>query len=366
MIESYPIRVLCVFSSLDRGGAESMCMNLYRHIDRTKVQFDFVKHTSSKGSFEDEIHDLGGRVYTAPRYRIYNYNQYKNWWISHLEEHPEHKIIHGHFFTISAVYFKFGKRLGRICIGHAHSSKRDAHDFKTKCKLILISKIEKYSDYCFSCSKESGEWLFPNKEYIVLKNAIDINSFSLSSDIRTRMRREFSIDDETLLIGHVGNISAAKNHSFILDIFVEIKKLHQNSKLILIGAGSQDELRNKAKEAGIDNEVIFTGVRNDVNCLLQAMDVFVFPSIFEGLPVTVIEAQASGLKCFLSNRITDEVNVTGNCEFLPIDDALLWAKLINSADLTRKDCTQRIMESGYDIDTTALWLQNFYLQIEDK
>ena len=360
-----PIRILCVFSILNRGGSESMCMNLYRNIDRNKVQFDFVKHSPIKGSLEEEILSLGGKIYEAPRFKGYNYLQYRVWWINHLKQHPEHKIIHGHYTTISALYLGFAKRMGRITIGHSHSSRPDRKSLNAIMKDIALSQVEKVSSYCFSCGQEAGEWLFPHRKFKVLNNAIDTRLFVPTEEKRIAVRNEFGIKDE-LVIGHVGNLLPGKNHSFLLDVFKGVHDKHPESKLILVGHGSPDLLRKKAESLGIAREVVFTGQRSDVADLLQAFDVFAFPSIAEGLPVTAIEAQAAGLKCFLSDTITREVNLTGRCDFLPIDDPKLWAEKILSTDLTKVDTLEQIMSAGYDIHTTAKWLERFYLKISER
>lgn len=360
-----PIRVLCVFSTLNRGGAESMCMNLYRHIDRTKVQFDFVKHTGEKGAFEDEIISLGGRIYEAPRYKMYNYLQYRAWWINHLQNHPEHQIIHGHFFTISAVYFSFAREMGRITIGHSHSAKPDNQSIKSILKSNSTRRVEKLSTYCLACAQQAGEWLYPHRKFKVINNAIDTSLFTPSAEKRAVIRAELGIGDE-FVIGHVGNIAPVKNHSFLLDVLKQVKEKKPESKLVLVGAGPQDELKQKAKALGIDQDVIFTGARDDVADVLQAFDAFAFPSFSEGLPVTVVEAQAAGLRCFLSKAVTTEVDLTGRCEFLSIDDTKLWAEKILSTDLTKVDTSEQIKSAGYDIHTTARWLERFYLKISER
>ncbi|MDO4982683.1 MAG: glycosyltransferase [Eubacteriales bacterium] len=363
-----PIRVLCVFSRLDRGGAETMCMNLYRHIDRSKVQFDFVKHTTDVGVYEEEIHSLGGRIYQAPRYIIYNHLSYCAWWKKHLQEHPEHLIIHGHFFTYSAVYFQIAKNMGRITIGHGHSSSLASPTLSLKIKNRLIafyvSKIEKRADYCFACSKPAGDMIFPKKTFTILKNAIDTEKFVFSPEIRFRKRLELNYEEEHFVLGTVGRASFAKNPAGIVDIFHEVYKRNSNARFLWVGDDSGNaKAKEQARQYGILTKIIFTGVRSDVNELLQAMDVYIMPSLFEGLPVAGIEAQAAGLRCFLSDRISTEVNITDRCEFLPIEKPEVWAEAICSADWDRVDTRQQIIDAGYDIRTTAAWLEKFYLDI---
>lgn len=359
-----PIRVLCVFARLDRGGAETMCMNLYRNIDRSRVQFDFIKHTQEKGAYEDEIRELGGRIYTAPRFVGINYMSYKRWWKNHLQNHPEHNIIHGHFFTISAVYFRFSHRYGRVTIGHSHSSDQGERDLKTWIKKNLQKLIERESDYCLACSSSSGKWLFPNREFYVLKNAIDLNRFCYRPLVRQSVRMQFGIGDE-LVVGTVCNFTYPKNPSGLIDIFREVLKENPHAKLIWVGNGPlKKEAVQTVRGYNLEHQVIFTGVRSDVDELMQAMDVFLLPSFYEGLPVVTVEAQATGLPCLLSDSLTRETAITDHCKFLPLRALEKWAKeihLINPSQ--RSDMRDQIIAAGYDIRTTAKWLENFYVNL---
>lgn len=358
-----PIRILCVFSRLGRGGAESMCMNLYRNIDRNKVQFDFVKHTPTTGAFEGEILALGGRIYEAPRYMIFNHISYQKWWSNHLKAHPEHQIIHGHFFTISPVYFSIARRLGRITIGHCHTTDQQEKDLKTKLKKRIQKRTEKYSDYCFACSQEAGKWLFPHKEFTVLNNAVDAEKFKFDAAIRDEVRTELSLDD-SFTVGIVGSLSEVKNPFGTIEIFKAVHDKMPGAKLLWAGGGALEQaIRQKLKEENLTDAVIMTGVRSDVDRLMQAMDVFILPSLFEGLPVVLVEAQAAGLTCFCSEAVTTEADITGLCHFLPLGQPDLWADQILSTDLTRYDTRETIRAAGYDIHTTAQWLQDFYLNL---
>jgi len=344
-----------------------MCMNLYRHVDRELVQFDFVKHTSEKGDFEDEIISLGGRIFEAPRYKVSNHLQYVLWWKRFYLKHPEYRIIHGHYYTISAIYLRIAKHNSRITIGHSHNTAVVGGLFSKTIKTLLIRQIGRLSDYCFACSREAGEWMFKKKSFKVLKNAIKNSDFTYSPSIRAMKRKELNLGD-SLTVCTVGRMFNQKNPFGIIEIISEVLKLNPTAKLLWVGDGVlRPEIEAKLKEKGIESSVILTGVRSDVNELLQAADVFVLPSFYEGLPVSVIEAQAAGLRCFLSDRITTEVDITGRCSFLPLESPDLWAEAICSSDLTKDDTREQIIEAGYDIQTTAAWLQNFYLSIsEDK
>ena len=359
---SKPIRVLCVFATLDRGGAENMCMNLYRKIDRNIVQFDFVKHTASIGQFESEIMRLGGRIYTAPKYKGYNHIQYCLWWRKHLTEHPEHCILHGHFFTLSPIYFAVAKQCRRITIAHAHSSKADSI-----WKRILLSRIERYSDYAFACSEEAGKWLFPHMGYTVLRNAIEEAAFRYDPVVRQEYRKQMQLDD-AFTVGTVANYSSVKNPMGLIEIIKILHCSNPNIKLIWAGSGAlKKQITQKIDDEGLQNNILLLGTRDDVPKLMQTMDAFLLPSFFEGLPVVLIEAQAAGLPCFVSDTVTREADVTGLCEYLPLDQPELWAEKILSLSYERQDTSQLIRDAGYSIAQTAKQLQEFYCGIlQDK
>lgn len=359
---SEPIRVLCVFSTLDRGGAESMCMNLYRHIDRKKVQFDFVKHTPEKCAFDDEIESLGGRIYVAPRFKGYNLIQYQSWWRKYLEQHPEHQIIHGHYFTASKYYFSICKNLGRITIGHCHT---DTYTWKDPAKLIMIHGVENLCDYRFACSEKAGKLLYPHKDFTVLKNAIDIEKFVYNPIIAKDVRTEFDLGD-ALILGVVGTIKEVKNPLGTVEILKAVVKTIPNTKLLWVGTdgGMKQQVVEKIKEYGLSDHVVFTGVRSDVHRLLQAMDVYLMPSFSEGIPVSGIEAQAAGLPCLFSDTVSRQVAIIECCEFVPLNDLEAWKNyVVLAVQKERKDTIQELRAAGYDIHTTAAWMQDFYLNI---
>ena len=353
------VRVLCVFSTLDRGGAESMCMNLYRHIDRTQVQFDFIKHTKKIGAFEDEIIALGGCIYTAPKMTIRNLMEYKKWWKKHFENHPEHQIVHGHYFTASAIYFNVAKTCHRVTIGHMHIAKFDGH-----IKHLLCGRIERYADYCMACGWDAGKLLYPHRHFIVLNNAIDASQFRFNTKVRKEYREELGLEGKTV-IGIVANFVDHKNPLGVIELFNQLAKSNPQYKLLWIGAGGDmlDRVKLLVIQHKLQNNVLLLGARNDVSNLVQAMDAFILPSFYEGLPVVLIEAQAAGLQCFVSDCVTKEVDITGRCVFLPLGQWDKWESSINDSDLQHVDTYNQIVNAGYDISYTTTLMQNMYITI---
>lgn len=362
------LRILCVFADLNIGGAESMCMNIYRKIDKSKIQFDFVKHSDKKGYFEDEIHKLGGKVFTAPRLKFYNIFQYMHWWKKHLKNHPEHLIIHGHYFTISALFFYVAQKLKRITVAHSHSTAfTNNHRFSPSIiiKNRFLSSVEKYSDFCIACSKEAGNFVFPNKKFFILKNAIDTRKFLFNSKPRDQIRKELHYSNSDIVICIVASFTNPKNPFGVIEIFNSIHQNNPNTKLLWVGDGPlRTQFEEKIIEHNLNNSIKLLGIRNDAYNILQAADIFMLASFFEGLPVSVIEAQASGLPCILSDGISMDVSITDLCQFLPIDNPLVWSQAVSKLNYTqRKNTKADIVAAGYDVETTAKWLENFYTEI---
>ena len=369
----YPIRILCVFSTLDRGGAETMAMSLFRKINRDKVIFDFVKHTRNKGAYEDEIRELGGKIFEAPRYRGVNHIQYVRWWRSFLKAHPEYLIVHGHYFTISSVYFSAAHKENRITIGHSHctdvAKDQISHPFAHwLANKLLIGRIEKNSDYCMACSIDAGNWIFKNKGFKVLNNAIEVEKFKSNYDVGLEVREELNLGS-CFVIGNVSRFNIQKNPFGTLEIFRLVHQRRTNCKLLWAGDGPlREKVQKKAVEYGLMDDIIFTGSRSDVHRLLQAMDVFIFPSFFEGLGIAAVEAQAAGVTTICSTAIPNDVAVTDRCFFLPLDQLDMWADEICQLGALQKhrDMTDRIKRSGYDINDTSKWLQEFYVSLVEN
>lgn len=370
-----PIRILQVIGIMNRGGAETMIMNLYRNIDRTKVQFDFVVHTNEVGSFDEEIKALGGRIYHCPRYVIKNHIGYKKWWKKFLSEHSQDYIaVHGHIGSTASIYLSISNSYGLYTIAHSHSAS-GISTLKDVVYKLLSYNTRNVAKCFFACSQLAGikrygrQIVCNNKIFFVLNNAIDTEKYICNDCIKNKKDKELCIDESQTVLGHVGRFDNAKNQMFLVHIFNELQNYNENSKLILVGNGKNFELvKEKVKLLDLENKVIMTGVRDDVNEILQTFDIFVFPSIYEGLPVSVIEAQASGLKCLLSDTVTKEVDITGNVEFMSLEKSPKeWAeKIVSMLPYERKNTQQKIVDAGYDIKSTAEWLTDFYLKLAEN
>ncbi|MEK6263425.1 MAG: glycosyltransferase family 1 protein [Clostridium sp.] len=371
-----PIRVLHVFGNLDAGVAESRTMDIYRQIDKSRVQFDFLIHTEKKCFFEEEINEMGGRIFRVPRFGLRTFFSYRRELNDFFEKHPDYKIVHGHILSTAFIYQKIAKKHG-VVVRIAHSRCGSSTRINNAYELIkeLLTKLSRfYVTDKFAVSNIAGISAFGersvlNCEVKVLPNAIKTQKYLYNHEDRIKLRSEFSISNR-FVVGHIGRFEDQKNHDFIIDIFSEVNKQIPNSVLILVGDGElKASIEDKVNKLRLSDNVIFTGVRADVPEILQAMDVLLFPSFFEGLPGVVLEAQAAGLPCIISDKITDEVKITDLVEYVSLDKTTEdWAEKVMrfSKGFDRRNTYDEIVEAGYDIESVAIWYQGFYLQHIDE
>ena len=363
-----PIRVLQVVTHMERGGLESMLMNYYRHIDRTRVQFDFLVHRQERAAFDDEIESLGGKIYRLPRLVPWS-RRYLNALNHFFDEHPEYKIVHVHQDCLSSVILKTAAQHHvPVRIAHSHNANQD-RNLKYPIKLWYRRSIPKYTTILFACGKEAGDWMFGGASYQIINNAIDAAAYTYAPAKRAEARQALGLADE-LTVGHVGRFNPQKNHPFLLEIFAALLKKEPDAILLLVGGGeNMPKIQDKARALGISEHVRFLGVRSDVAELMQAMDVFVFPSLYEGLPVTMVEAQAAGLPCLISDKVPPECILTeGLVDVLPLSESPeTWAeKILEKRDFPRTDRRAEIAAHGFDITTEAVKLQEFYLNAYEQ
>ncbi len=365
---SETIRVLQVLGRMDRGGAEAMIMNIYRNIDRQKVQFDFIVHTDAKCAFDDEINELGGEIYRVPKYKVYNHFSYKKAWKDILKRlSGTHKIIHGHVYSTASIYLKIAKKFGLYTIAHSHNTSNGA-GIQAKIKDFLQRSINKCADKKFACGVDAGKWLFKNDDFEVINNAIDVAKYAYNPQTAENVRRDLNIVNK-FVVGHVGRFDYQKNHEFLIDIFYEIQKYSEDAVLILVGDGElRLSMQEKVDKLRIADKVLFLGVRNDVSKLMQAMDIFLFPSHYEGLSVVLIEAQAAGLPIYTSSTVVRETDVTKTIRFIGFENtATYWANIIlQSGNMRKVSDVRLVVESGYDIKQSAVDIQSIYEDIAEN
>ena len=357
------IRILHVFGRLDFGGAETFIMNVYRNIDRAKIQFDFMIHTKQKCAYEDEVIALGGKIFRIPAYNCFNHLKYKTAWRKFFKNNKNYKFIHGHMTSTAAIYLKIAKKHGIKTISHAHNTS-SGNDFKAKIKDILQLPLKYTADYLFACSAAAGKWCYGKSDFKIIFNAIDTDKFIYNKIFREIKRKELGLENKFVIM-HIGRFEIQKNHGFLTDIFREIYNKNQDAVLFLVGNGPlREDIKIKTESAGLKNNIIFAGVRSDIPELLCAADVFLFPSLWEGLGIVLIEAQANGLRCVVSDAVPEEAAITNLIEFVSLNQpAMYWAeKVLAYVDgYERKDMREEIKKAGYDIKNTVSRLEEFYL-----
>lgn len=368
-----PIRILLLFTVMDRGGAETMVMNYYRHIDRQQIQFDFMVHREQRGAYDDEIESMGGRIYRMPPIYPQNFIRYKRMLKEFFDEHDEYQIIHSHMSELGYFAFEEAKRHGvpvRIC--HAHNAPDFKHEnliqyIKLVPRYYFIRRIRHLTTDFFVCSNIAGVWLYGKErqnEFVFMRNAIETEKFLYNVDETNAIRQELGILNQRLIC-HVGRFNKQKNHSFLIDIFKEIHEIDADSILLLIGDGDlRKEIEDKVNRLNLQDNVRFLGVRGDVPQLLKASDVLLFPSYYEGLSVVLVEAQATGIRCVVTNSLAKETVIcTDQMKLVPLQkSAKEWANIVlNEKSDNREHAVEIMKEKGWDVGVNAKWLQDYYL-----
>lgn len=363
-----PVRILQIVPNMQMGGLENFIMNIYRNIDKENIQFDFLVHYKEPKIFDDEIEKMGGRIY---RFSLRNDNNIFKyiWKLNKFYKMNNYKIIHCHMSSIGFVNFIIAKKNGiKIRIAHSHNNSTD-NTLKGKLKRIMILPYKYVSTVNFACSESAGNFLYGKKKFEVIPNAIDIKKFAYNVEQRRKYRDMLNFSDDTFVVGHIGRFNIQKNHNFIIEIFEEIVKKVSNAKLVLIGEGElKQEIENLVKSKGLVENVLFLGNRKDVNNFYQAFDCFLFPSLFEGLGITLIEAQIAGLKCYTSkNVVAKETAITENIYYLDLGgEANEWAeKIINEREYIRMDFSKKAYDAGFEIKQLANKLEKKYIMLNN-
>ncbi|MBN8235141.1 glycosyltransferase family 1 protein [Halobacillus kuroshimensis] len=370
-----PARILHIVGGMNRGGAETLIMNIYRKIDRSKIQFDFAVSTKEECHFDDEIKALGGRIFYTDNPSISGLNSYKKSLKKILKLHGPFYGVHSHVHHFSGVVLHTAKRMGiPIRLAHSHNTqdgrsstlKRKVYRWYTR-KLIF-----KYATHLPGCSKAACESLFGNDcwaddRVFVIPNAVDLLPFKNINVDKIELRRKHNLPLKGPLIGHIGRFSEQKNHKFLIEIFDEFLKDNPKASLLLVGNGDlKKDIENLVLDKGIENNIHFLGVRDDVPEILSSLDVLLFPSLYEGLPVVLVEGQAAGVPCVVSDTITKEVDINnGLMNFVNLKSGInSWVREVeNSYALEKPSWKNReefLRYSGYDLDGVVRKMEEIY------
>ncbi|WP_455679169.1 glycosyltransferase family 1 protein [Streptococcus sp.] len=369
------VKVLNITRVFRAAGIESFIMNMYRNINRDKVKFDFLVMKDEPSCYDEEINELGGKKYSIDigyHNTMYSIILESIELYKFLKKHP-YDIVHIHYTTpLRALYLLAAKLAGvKVRIYHSHSAEVSG---KSAVKLMFYDffrkKITKWGTHWFACSETAANWMFEKKLILdgkvkILHNGIDTNRFKFDKKHRDVYRKKLDIENYFVLM-HTGRFLDQKNHSFLIDIFNIVKTNEQNSKLLLLGAGKLvDTIKEKVKRLGLEDDVLFLGVQENVEDYLSASDCFVMPSLYEGLPVAAVEAECNGLPCFLSDRITDEVKLNSNVVFLSLNDnPKVWAsRILEKRNTCHSNTLDQIKASGYDVVDGARKLEDIYISV---
>ncbi|MBQ9265869.1 MAG: glycosyltransferase family 1 protein [Bacilli bacterium] len=360
MEENKVIRVAQIIGHACDGGVESVIMNYYRHIDRSKVQFDFFVDGTSNIINKKEIESMGGRVTIIPYIKHY-FKCMKALKKAFKENHYD--IVHSNMNTLSVFYLRMAKKCGiKVRIAHSHTTSNKKEHLRNFIKNVLKLFSKTYATHYFACSELAGRYMFGDKAYargqvIIIQNGIEIEKFRFSEDNRNLIRKKLGIDDDTFVIGHVGRFVEQKNHTFLVKIFYEVLKDRSNSKLLLIGDGPlKEDIIKKCEDLNISNKVIFLGTTSEINMYYSAMDCFLFTSLYEGLGMVLIEAQINGLYCVASKNVPPNVDISNNVLFLSLNERVnIWAETIISG--RRKEIR---FAHNFDINFNAISMLDIY------
>jgi len=364
-----PLVIAQIMGKWIGGGVEAVVMNYYRHIDHSKIQFDFICDEDSTNIPYEEIKKYGGKVILIPPYqKVFKYQKE----LGRVLKEGKYEIIHSHINTLSVFPLRVAKKVGvPVRIAHSHSTSNKKEWKKNLIKNVLRPFSKVYATDYMCCSEFAGRYLFGNKMYAqgkvyLLNNAIDVDKFVYNENIREDKRKELGIDDNTLVIGHIGRFVAQKNHTFLIDIFNEVHKENENAILLLIGQGPlEEQIREKVEQLNLTKCVKFLGQREDTNELYQAMDMFVLPSLYEGLGMVLIEAQCAGLPCIASSEIPSIAKITENFEFLNLKESVSkWKNVfIKMSNNSSRSIDKDILEkNGFALDKEVIKIEKFYLE----
>ena len=366
------IRVLHCVTAMNRGGLETFIMNYYKNIDHDRFDFDFLVQRKGRFDYSDEIEKLGGRIYRVPAFNPLKIKNYTSAIDSFFATHAgQYDIVHAHNNSFAMYVLRAAKKYNYpVRISHSHIADVKSNLIRSCFVAYNKRKLNKVCNARFACSRKAGEWLFGKKSFIIVKNAIDLKRFSFNLNTRDAYRNKLKIGEHDILLGNIGRFENQKNQLFLINVLKTLKEQNINAKLLLIGEGSLEEkIKKCAERGGVKDDIIFTGIVNNPYDYLNAMDYFVFPSLFEGLGMVVIEAQANGLPCLVSETVVHDCKVTPLVSFLPISNgsAIKWANSIEKKTIyNRGNYIKELAKAGYDINISSKMLEEIYFSLLNR
>lgn len=368
------IKILMVMGSTNMGGTQMFVLNLLRNIDLSRFQIDFVINFEEReNGIGQKLREKGCQIYMLPYFKVYNYYSFVKAWKQFLREH-QYDIVHGHSTNSASIYLNIAKKAGCITIAHCHSTGFRGNKVEQLLKGFYIKNIRHAADYWFACSKTAAEHLYGKgydeyEHYYDIPNAINAEKYQYNEIVAKRIRQDLGVRDDELLCGHIGSFTAPKNHAFLLEVFNEVLQIKPNAKLICCGSGPlMPQIREKVIEMEIEDKVIFPGVVHNCNEYLMAMDVFIFPSIFEGFGIALLEAEATGLPIVMSDVIPDDIDITDCVHRLSLNDsAKVWAELVcRLSSYNRARYNKIISDSKYNMRTSVRMVMSLYEEMSKK
>lgn len=367
------IRILMVLGNTGRGGAQTYAMNVLRNIDKDRFHIDFAVNYVYENGYTDEIRELGSEILVIPKFKGINYVEYIRTFNSILTN-GKYDIVHGHVSSSASLYLRLAKEHGCKTIAHSHSAGYRGNAAEQVIKKMFTIGAKRYADYWFGCSRLAAERMFgkdyeKSPKYYDIPNAIISSRYLYDTTIRERIRKSLSIPNDAIVYGHVGSFSTPKNHKFLIDVFEQIfRDQGEKSYYIICGEGAlKESIEQEVRTKSFSEHAIFTGNVGNVNEYMMAMDVLVFPSLFEGFPVTLLEAQAAGLYCVSSDTITTEVTVTENVRPLSLECSRKeWAMIAETApDINRIAANETVRASRYNMDNSINELMSLYKKMAE-